>query len=219
MAGKTYTWKSPSVLGNVVLAVMVLNLAILSVSILVGATYGAAAFYTGDEETPTDPQLLRAFLDLLTGIGLLACLVIPFWIVRVSKNARSFKRDLRISPWGGIGWYLVPIMCLFKPYEAMTEIWRASEITPAKTQDHLLILWWVSFLFSGMLSSVALIIQRSEPAPALQIGDDVMGLIAGLIFMTLVWRLTRLQTRKHAAWVEAGAPGQPKPGPLEAVAG
>lgn len=218
MAGKTYRWKSPSVLGNVVLAVMVLNLAILSVSILVGATYGAAAFYTGDEETLTDLQLLRAFLDLLTGIGLLACLVIPFWIVRVSKNARSFKRNLQISPWGGIGWYVVPIMSLFKPYEAMAEIWQTSEIAPAKTQDRLLILWWVSFLFSGMLSSAVVIIQRSEPAPALQIGDDVVGVIAGMIFMTLVWRLTRMQVRKHAAWVEAGSPVQPRLGPLEAIA-
>lgn len=217
MAGKTYTWKSPSILGKAVIAVMVFNLLVLAVSAQVVATYGAAAFYTGDEETLTGPQLLQGVIDLFSVIGVAACAVIPFWILRVSKNAHSFTRKLQISPWGGIGWYVVPIMSLFKPYEAMSEIWQASEITPARTQDRLLILWWVSFLFGGFLNTATAMVGRSEPAPALEIGDDVVGIIAGVIFLMLVWRLTRMQTRKHAALVQAGSPAEPAPTRLEAA--
>ena len=84
-------------------------------------------FVSQDEIDASDNrQAVFGALQFLVLIGA----AIPFlmWVHRVARNARALgARDLRFSPGWAVGWYLVPIMQLFRPYQAMKEIWLASD--------------------------------------------------------------------------------------------
>ena len=46
---------------------------------------------------------------------------------RANYNARQLgAADMRFTPGWAVGWHFIPIAWFWKPYQAMTEIWRAS---------------------------------------------------------------------------------------------
>jgi hypothetical protein len=103
-------------------------------------------------------------------VGLIQLLVFIFtvtgylmWIHRAHRNLPSLgARELRFTPGWAVGWFFVPIMNLFRPYQAVTEIWKASG--PAlndgtswkdiKTPP-LIQWWWGFFILSNLVSSMA----------------------------------------------------------------
>lgn len=49
------------------------------------------------------------------------------WIYRSNKNVRALgAKGLRFTPGWCVGWFFVPIMCLFRPFQAVKEIYRAA---------------------------------------------------------------------------------------------
>lgn len=68
---------------------------------------------------------------LIGGLTILTFLItgIPFllWIYRANLNARGFgATTMEFHPGWSVGYYFIPIMNLFKPYQAMQQIWKAS---------------------------------------------------------------------------------------------
>ena len=58
---------------------------------------------------------------------------------------------LRFTPGWAVGWYFVPIANLWKPYQAMKEIWRASKNPgnwQAETTSGFLGWWWFWWIIS-----------------------------------------------------------------------
>ena len=50
------------------------------------------------------------------------------WLVRANKNARALgARDMEFTPGWMVGWFFVPLANLFKPYEAVEELYLASD--------------------------------------------------------------------------------------------
>jgi hypothetical protein len=84
------------------------------------------------------------FVVLVAGIGLIT------WVHRMSVNAHVLRgRPLANSPEFAAGWwYLIPVMFLYKPREAMGEIWEVSagERRLNRQERALLNLWWGLFL-------------------------------------------------------------------------
>jgi len=64
------------------------------------------------------------------GFGAIAFVTMIFsavWIYRASWNARQLRPlEGRITPGWAVGWFFVPIMSLWKPYQAMKQTWEAS---------------------------------------------------------------------------------------------
>ena len=49
------------------------------------------------------------------------------WIYRTNFNLRALSQErMSFTPGWSVGWYFVPIANLFKPYQAMKEIWANS---------------------------------------------------------------------------------------------
>lgn len=49
------------------------------------------------------------------------------WLYRANRNARALGAEgMQFSPRGSICWYFIPIACLWKPYQALKEIWVVS---------------------------------------------------------------------------------------------
>jgi hypothetical protein len=87
----------------------------------------ARDFYTDREIVASRFQhlvsvaVLRSVPLLATGVVFLA------WIYRAARNLPALgARTPRFSPGWAVGWFLVPVMHLFRPYEVVKEIWAAS---------------------------------------------------------------------------------------------
>jgi len=204
---KVYTWKDPTGLTRAVLIVMALCFAADFALMTVWLTFGEAAQYdaVGDEAFTT-PQFISWSVDMATLVILLACIVIPFWIVRVSKNAHVLRPQMKFSPLGSIGWYVVPIASLFKPFQALSEIWLVSSTKAERGSDRLLIAWWVSFIMSGLASTFG---SFGASGAWMAFAGSLLGIAVTVMFTIIVRRLSSMQIEKHRTWVEAGSPTAP----------
>ena len=68
------------------------------------------------------------------------------WIHRSNWNARALgAKNMQFTPGWSIGWYFVPFANLWKPYQAMKEIWQASinaKDWRSQTVQGILGWWW-----------------------------------------------------------------------------
>ena len=66
--------------------------------------------------------------DIIAGVVAIPTVVsFLMWNHRVSRNLRSLSaRGQRFTPGWAVGWWFVPIMFYFHPYQVMAEIWRGS---------------------------------------------------------------------------------------------
>jgi hypothetical protein len=64
---------------------------------------------------------IQVALFIVTGIVFLV------WIHRANRNARALGAEgMQFTPGWSVGWFFVPIMSLWKPFQVMREIWQAS---------------------------------------------------------------------------------------------
>ena len=112
------------------------------------------------------------------------------WIYQASKNVRIFgATSMAFTPGWSIGCYFMPFTNLWKPYQAMKEIWKAS-VDPKDWKDlpnpPILRWWWFFWLISGLSSNVAFrMILKAK-----QVGDyivsNVFSLIGDIAYIPLI---------------------------------
>jgi uncharacterized protein DUF4328 len=132
------------------------------------------------------------------------------WIYRANYNARQLgAADMQFSPGWAVGWYFIPIANLWKPYQAMREIWQASA-NPALWQHQprgsILPLWWTFFLLSNFLGNASFRLSlRANTLPdlivagAVQAANDVADIVSTAIALVLVTQIFRMQMARRAA--------------------
>ena len=104
---------------------------------------------------------LMSFLLLLVYIPTVVLFLM--WMHRATRNLRPLRAyEQRFSPAWAVGWWFVPIMWFFRPYQVMAEIWRGSnpDVTPGAewksvAASPLLGWWWTLWLVSNLLSLFA----------------------------------------------------------------
>lgn len=70
-------------------------------------------------------QALIGTVQAIIYIG--AAITFLKWVYRSNWNARALGASgMRFTPGWSIGWYFIPIALIWKPYQAMKEIWKAS---------------------------------------------------------------------------------------------
>lgn len=121
----------------------------------------AAGDHVGDDQiTAIDTASGITALALLVG---LAFSVVTFirWLVQARRNvdvlgARGLVHSHRWATWG---WF-VPFLNLFRPYQVVEEVWRASDPQPERPfttlreqAPSLLGQWWGAWILAGMLSN------------------------------------------------------------------
>jgi len=118
-----------------------------------------------NNDSLTDPESLYLIsagcFSILNGLIFLTSFVLfLIWLFRMSKNARALgAMGMQFSPGWTLGWFFIPIFCLFQPYYAVKELWSASD--PDCTDGYswqksavpsLIISWWIITLASSILS-------------------------------------------------------------------
>ncbi|MBK7750319.1 MAG: DUF4328 domain-containing protein [Candidatus Obscuribacter sp.] len=119
---------------------------------------GVIATLPSNTQKPDSSSILEGaqlLIDTVEGIGAIAflsCAVFFLvWIRRLRRNLQYFGiNDLITKNWHCTWGFAIPILCLFKPYRAIQEIWRASSLTSLseRWQSHsgtALISWWWGF--------------------------------------------------------------------------
>lgn len=132
------------------------------------------------------------------------------WIYRMNANARALGADhMRFTPGWSVGWYFVPIACLWKPYEAMREIWRAGKIPSQSQSDRIVGWWWFGWIVSNILGNISFQIAMAARA-AKDVGTLSTATVASFVYevsdifaitlaLILVSRLSRMQKARRIA--------------------
>lgn len=143
-------------------------------------------------------QRIVGILQLLLYVG--SGIWILRWIYVACSNARSLAAGpMEFSPGWSVGWYFIPFLSLWKPYQAMKEIWRVSA-NPGNpdigADSGLLPLWWTLYLVASLSGNAALRLSlRAEGVGQLLATNvmtqisDVVDIPLAIVFMVMVRRI------------------------------
>lgn len=83
---------------------------------------------------------------------------ILMWIYRANSNVRQLGvMNMEFSPGWSIGYYFIPLLNFWVPYQAMKEIYRCSQTVshqPEKMGEGILALWWFLWISSNILGKL-----------------------------------------------------------------
>ncbi len=137
-------------------------------------------------------------------VFIVTAILILKWIYRANLNARQLgATDMEFTPGWSIGWYFIPIAFLWKPYQAMKEIWWASK-SPAKwkgkSTPYLLQWWWFFWIISHFLgqASFRLSLRAKELnelvyANVFTLLSDIWEIPLNLIILAIIARVYKMQ--------------------------
>jgi hypothetical protein len=224
------------------LAIVGLVLAGLAQLVMLGALVGrldivnritAGSPVTLDEATRSD-NVVRAGAFLILGGAVLGAVVFLVWLHRVVANNNALgARALRFSPGGAVGWWFCPVINWVRPFQIMTEAWRASDpqvpgSTPAQRAEQrrpLTLIFWYLFWLVGSLVAFFANFMRPSTVDAQTLDTlhsqtiayliaSVLSTIAAVLAIMLVTRITDRQERLQVV-VSAASPA-PAPAPAPA---
>ena len=183
---------------------------------------GSGGDWTMAEAEAND--LRTTVIKTLDGLALLAGMIaFLVWIHRVRANLPALGiEDARWSPGWAVGWWFVPFMDLFRPFQVVKEIWKASgpEARPDSWRDAstpaLLGWWWTLFLlgqFANIIASIAFSMTMRGPetidgyvaSSMAYIVSEVLWVIGTIPAIMVVKGIDRRQTERHDALIQ-GAP-------------
>jgi len=207
--------KDPARLTRVLVVLLWIYVAVSGLSGL----WSVISLATGRAGQPeTDQFSLADLASLLIGlqqglIVLVTGVVFLMWIHRANRNARGLgAKGMTFTPGWSVGWYFIPIVNLWKPYQAMKEIWQASTNPTSwrsQTPPALLSTWWTLWIINSLLSNMSFRLSMGAHTGPELIASEVVSLLSdlldiptGLVAIRLVREIVRLQTH----WAAAAAP-------------
>ena len=149
-----------------------------------------------------DEARISDFFALLQLLVLIACVsVVGRWIYRASVNAHAITDEMTISPGWAVGWYFIPFANLFKPFQAMREIWHASHETFGGYEERtpqILGWWWGLWLVNGVIGNISARLSWSGVAPAstvdaLNMASAALNIPLCLILITIMREVAQTQ--------------------------
>jgi hypothetical protein len=135
------------------------------VVVAAGATVGHVLEVVGTIDTDA-----AALDDLGTVFGLIYILefltlllsvyFVSMWMHRAHANLRDAGLDgLEFTPGSSVGWFFAPIANLFKPFQAMRELFNASQGEAPPYSQHTpgaVSAWWAAWLVGNFASNIDL---------------------------------------------------------------
>jgi hypothetical protein len=166
--------------------------------------------------TNDNREALIGWIQIITMV--IAAIIFLIWVHRANKNLHAFTNPLlRFSPGWAVGWFFIPIMWLFRPYQVVNEISKASDpnINPALNNldnypaSAIVGFWWAFFLISNYIGWFAFryflrddtIRDLLDSTYAYMVSDavDVVGFIITLI---MVRKISQSQDKRYQKTVK-----------------
>lgn len=205
-----YEFRPTKLLGQFV----VVALLVLSVLTLLMGCFDVAGHLlipgwdSGDIEMrgPAISIVLVLLLGVLAYFPLyLLCIVLFLvWIHRSAGNAHAFGTPgVSITPGWAVGYWFIPILNLFRPYQAIREIYRASVSDDQNDWNRLPVpwyfpVWWFCWVIGNLISRIEL---RAEifgdglgpAAIPVSVSSTILGSLAGIFAAVVVRQISQLQ--------------------------
>jgi len=147
---------------------------------------------------------LQAFAYIITSILFL------LWFRRAYQNLSALGAfNLSYSPAWAVGGFFVPFLNLVRPFQVMTEVWKASDPEqPAWRQaptSQIIGWWWFLFIGSSILSRVVaemgsgsdISLSQLQSFSNALIIDELFGAVAAIPAIVLIWNISMRQEQKH----------------------
>lgn len=135
-------------------------------------------------------QFLVDLLYASAVIALIASYVLnAFWIYQAHRImwVRS-EENMEISPGWSIGWFAVPIANLFKPFQAMRELYRMSRQEDDTDAPPLLWAWWIPWLLTSSMSFDA-----EEEYTPFDLAAEAFTIVSAICLIVIIRRVTKAQ--------------------------
>lgn len=167
---------------------------------------GQAGQVASEELTPMDIAGLIVGLPQFL-IVIVTAVVFLMWIHRANRNARGLGAEgMTFTPGWSVGWYFIPFANLWKPLQAMKQIWQASA-DPASWQSQktpaLLSNWWALWITSSLLSNMSFRMSFKANTSSEMLASEIITLISDLVDIPLclvAMRLVREIIRLQSQW-------------------
>jgi len=151
--------------------------------------------------------LLSFAVFIVTGVAFLK------WIYRANLNSRGFGAEgMAFTPGWAVGYYFVPIMSLYRPYQAMKEIWQVSS-DPVRWKSEsgspLLGCWWALWLAAAALGQIGFrLSMNAKTIETLRAAThaSIIAAIVDLMLCLIAWAMVSAIAARQAGLVERGAP-------------
>lgn len=184
-------------------------------------TYTSQELATADAAANDARQGFIGILQFI--IYVISGVLILKWIHRANYNARELGASgMMFTPGWSVGWYFIPVLSLWKPYQAMKEIWQASHSPQnwnAQTVAPILQWWWAFWIISNLSSNASfrLTLKAKELEEALVANvitqlSDAATIPLIIIFLPIVTRLYKAQMSNAQSRLILSDASAPMPG-------
>jgi hypothetical protein len=150
----------------------------------------------------------RQSLIAISYIGVFITTGITFlkWIYRANSNCSKFSQQkMKFTPGWSIGYYFIPILNIFRPYQVMKEIWNVSKNPTNWKKENgssLVGWWWALWVISCFLGQVifrnstnAVTIDELQASTSLSIFASMIGIPLCLVAINMIKRIATMQAR------------------------
>lgn len=130
------------------------------------------------------------------------------WIYRTNFNVRQLgASDMQFTPAWSVGWYFIPAFHLWKPYQAMKELWGASK-NPHDWKNQpvpsLLDWWWLFWIASNLLAqaSFRMVLNSDQIDELIAVNivtllSDATWILASLTLLPIVSKIYEMQSSHY----------------------
>jgi hypothetical protein len=156
---------------------------------------------SGSGSAATNVALVQFAVWVIVGV------VVLMWIYRIYRNAGVLYPALPPSPGWAVGWYFVPVACLWKPYEKMRDAWNASA-SPAGPRGlpdpPILRVWWGLWILAAFIGNLSaqMAFRHDQPTELETVLDKVhdgLSIVLDLVFILMIRRLCAIQLASRGA--------------------
>ena len=161
----------------------------------------------------------REMLVGLAGLFLFVVTAVVFgiWIVRSNKNVRALgAKNLSASPGWALGYFFIPILNLWKPFEAMNELWYASHDPrnlemAFKEKSQVVGRWWGFFVLQFPAAQLAEkswdaaeTSEQMQKADLFYIGVAIIEIVCCVFAIALISKITIAQEKSSKEALGSG---------------
>jgi hypothetical protein len=137
-------------------------------------------------------------------IYIITAILILKWIYRANANVHELgATNMTFSPAMSVVWFFVPIMGLWKPYQAMLQIWKASyePVNWRAAKSHPVVgIWWGFWMATVFISFTSLAMAHravdnstASQASLVEIMSDFTTVLATIAMLVLIRRIHQAQ--------------------------
>jgi hypothetical protein len=138
-------------------------------------------------------------LFILVFIG--AGVVYSLWVYRAYKNLRALGHMYTdFTPGSAVGYFFVPFVNLWKPYQAMSEIWTKSDPSESSSGSAIVVFWWACFLILGFANWIGTTLISARVPDAgfpLVVISMIANVGAGILLVAIIVGVNRRQEERQ----------------------